>query len=276
VPTFDWLRYPAAGDLTGSAPVPVWPLADVLDGAAAAGFPAVGLDLFTLRAFVEGGGRIDELRAMLRSRGLVCSDVGVLPIGTADVGAAAELLAEIAAATGCTTCIAAFFAPVDRDEATRQLEASSRVLAEAGARLALEFASYGPLTRLADAVALCEAVGWDRCGLLVDTWHFFRTDAPWPLLRALDGGRVELVHVNDGRARAGPDPVHEGRFRRLPVGAGDFPLAEFAAALDEIGYRGKLSTEVLSDDVRGRPPEAGARMLLEGLRDSWPAYDERS
>jgi sugar phosphate isomerase/epimerase len=237
----------------------------VLDGAAAAGFEAVGLDNFSLR-----GERIDDLGDLLRTRGLACSDVGVLPIGTERVLEVAETLARVAQATGAPVCIAAFFAPVPFDEAVRDLEACAAILGRAGARLALEFASYGGLRRLADAAALCDTVGWERCGLLVDTWHFFRTGAPWDGLRSLDGDRIALVHVNDGRAEAGPDLVHEGRFRRLPVGSGSFPLADFRAALDELGFTGTLSTEVLSDDIRLRPPEEGARVLLAGLRDFWP------
>jgi sugar phosphate isomerase/epimerase len=246
--------------------VPGWPLDEILDGAASAGFTAVGLDLYTLRGYAVG---VDELARALAVRGLVCSDVGVLPIGTPDVSATAETLAHVASAVGAPTCIAAFFAPVGHSHAVAELKESAKILAEGGARLALEFASYGGLTRLADAVQLCEAVGWERCGLLVDTWHFFRTDAPWRVLRALDGEQIELVHVNDGAATAGADPVHEGRFCRLAPGVGSFPLGEFTAALDGTGYHGPLSVEVLSDDIRTAPPEAGATALLTALRESW-------
>jgi sugar phosphate isomerase/epimerase len=268
LPTFNWLRYPEGSDLTRLEPVPGWPLDDVLDGAASAGFAAVGLDLYTLRGHE---GAIDELGGALATRGLACSDVGVLPLGTPEVRATAETLVRVASATGAPTCIAAFFAQVGHAQAVAELTESADILAEAGARLALEFASYGSLTRLADAVELCRAVGWERCGLLVDTWHFFRTDAPWPVLRSLDGEQIALVHVNDGAASAGGDPVYDGRFRRLPVGAGNFPLPEFARALDDVGYRGTLSTEVLSDEIRGVPPQVGARRLLQALHHSWPA-----
>lgn len=244
--------------------MPGWPLDEILDGAASAGFAAVGLDLYTLRGY-----DVDGLGAALADRGLGCSDVGVLPIGMADVRATAEALARVASATAAPTCIAAFFAPVDRAQAVAELTECAEILAEAGARLALEFASYGGLTRLAYAVELCDAVGWERCGLLVDTWHFFRTDAPWPLLRSLDGGQIELVHVNDGAASPNGDPVHEGRFRRRPVGEGSFPLAEFATALDDIGYEGTFSTEVLSDEIRLAPPHVAAPRLLRSLRTSF-------
>jgi sugar phosphate isomerase/epimerase len=265
LPTFNWLRYPEGSDLTRLDPVPGWPLDDVLNGAASAGFAAVGLDLYTLRSY-DG-----ELGAALGSRVLACSDVGVLPIGTPELRATAEELARAASAAGAPTCIAAFFASVGRAQAVAELKECAEILAEAGARLALEFASYGGLTRLRDAVELCDAVGWERCGLLVDTWHFFRTDAPWSVLRSLDGEQIALVHVNDGAASAKGDPVYEGRFRRLPVGAGSFPLPEFANVLDDAGYDGTLSTEVLSDEIRSAHPDVGARRLLQALRESWPA-----
>jgi len=201
----------------------------------------------------------------------VCTDVGVLPIDAPGVRTVAETLAQLASATGAPICIAAFYGPVDHQEAIAELSECADVLTGAGARLALEFASYGGLTRLADAVDLCEAVGWERCGVLVDTWHFFRTGAPWSDLRALRGEQIALAHVNDGPLEGTGDPVVEGRFRRRPVGHGSFPLAEFAAALDAIGYSGTLSTEVLADEVRGQSPQNGARMLLEALREHWPA-----
>jgi sugar phosphate isomerase/epimerase len=249
----------------GFAPVPAWPLADVLDAAVAAGFAQIGLDVFTVAGYPAAAVRQDLL-----ARGLRCSDVGVLQIGETDVREPAEELARLADAVGAPVCIAALPAPLPRDVAVRQLDAAVDVLARAGARVALEFAAYGGLTRLADAVELCDAVGRERCGLLLDAWHFFRTGAPWELLRSLEGGQVALVHVNDGATDAHPDPVVDGRSRRRPPGAGDFPLVDLAAALDEIGYDGPLSVEVLGDDVRERPPAEGARLLMRALETTWP------
>jgi sugar phosphate isomerase/epimerase len=245
-------------------PVPRWPLDLVLDGAAAAGFRAVGLDHYTLR-----GHPVRELGSMLRDRGLVCSDVGILPVGGNDARALAETLAEVASATSAPACIVAFFAPLDRAEAVRALEECAGVLSAVGVRIALEFASYGGLTRLGDAIALCAAVGWERCGLLLDTWHFFRGGAEWPLLYSLAGDQIALVHVNDGLEHVGGDLVWEGRHSRLPAGTGSFPLARFAHALDAAGYRGIVSAEVLSDAVRAAPPAEGARTLLAALQ-TWP------
>jgi sugar phosphate isomerase/epimerase len=260
----NWVRFPG-GDEDVSEPSPAWPLEAVLDGAAAAGFAAVGLDHYTTAAH----GRVDDLGTLLSARGLRCTDVGVLPVGEDGVLTAAEQLARTASMTGAKLCIAAFYGPAPN--AVRDLRGAAEILADAGVRLALEFTAYGDLRSLSRASELCEAVGWDRCGLLVDTWHFFRGGAPWPLLRALRGDRIALVHVNDGASPSGLDPVFEGRFRRLPVGAGTFAIDEFAAVLEAIGYDGPISVEVLSTELRQLPPAEGARQLLESLRDSWPA-----
>jgi sugar phosphate isomerase/epimerase len=143
------------------------------------------------------------------------------------------------------------------------------VLARVGVTLALEFVSYGVVRTLAEGMEICAAVGWERCRLLVDTWHFFRGGEPWSLLRSLDAGQIGLLHVNDGPLERRGDPVHEGRSRRLPVGAGEFALTDFAAAVAATGYRGVVSPEVLSAELREKSPEDGARVLMDALRHSW-------
>lgn len=230
----------------------------VVHAAAGAGFRSVGLDNVTLRTSA-----IETVAQMLRDHRLRCSDLGVLPIGRKNASDVAEALAAVAHATGATTCIAAFFAPVEEAAAVRALDECATVLGDVGVRIALEFASYGGLTRLIDAVALCDKVGWDRCGLLIDTWHFFRAGADWPTLQGLGGDQIALVHLNDGLPDVGDDPVRAGRYERLPAGRGTFPLSEFVATLEAAGYAGTLSAEVLSDAIRLRPPAEGASLLWQ-------------
>ena len=172
----------------------------------------------------------------------------------------------MASNTGATTCIAAVFAPLDHLEMIRSLEECAGVVADAGVRLALEFAAYGGLARLEDAAALCEAVGWERCGLLLDSWHFFRGDPEWGMLQSLRGDQISLVHVNDGGPDPGEDPALDSRYGRLPLGAGSFALAEFVDGLDTAGYSGVYSLEVLSDSVRHVAPAESARLLIASIR----------
>lgn len=235
----------------------------MLAGAAEAGFRSVGLDDLTVAGRDPG-----DVAAQLRSHDLVCTDVGVLRVGEDDVQTSATKLAALASATGAGICIAALHTATP-DEAIPDLRAGAAVLAESGVRTALEFVPYGTLPTLSDAIAVCAAVGWERCGLLIDTWHFFRSGEPWELLRSLDAGQIALVHVNDALPASSDDLAGESRFRRAPLGAGTFRLAEFAAALDELRYEGVLSIEVLSGELRNRPPAEGAGELLASLRSSF-------
>ncbi len=270
LPTLNWIRYPGGDEnVPEGEMVPAWPLDVVLEAAAAAGFRNIGLDDLTV-----AGTAPDEVAALLQTHGLACTDVGVLRVGAGEIRAQAEALATLASTTGAGVCIAALFTRTP-DEALSDLRTGASVLADAGVRTALEFAPYGGLPTLSDAIAVCSAVGWERCGLLVDTWHFFRSDEPWALLRSLDRDQIALVHVNDAPA-VEHDLVYESRFRRVPPGSGVFGLAEFSAALAETGYDGVLSVEVLSSALRRRPPVDGARNLLAALHRSWPVDPPRT
>jgi sugar phosphate isomerase/epimerase len=190
--------------------------------------------------------------------------VGVLVVDRPNAKADAAFLAEFAAATGARLCIAAFDSrPTPASLAA--LETCGALLTEAGARVALEFVAYTGVPTLGEAVEICGAVGWERCGVLLDSWHFFRGGAPWRVLRSLAGDRLALVHVNDG-ALAVADAVFESRNRRLPAGRGAFPLATLASALAELGYSGVVSAEVLSEELRRLPLDTAARELMASLQ----------
>ena len=251
LPTLNWLDLPGGG--------PLFSLEEILDAAAEAGFESVGLDTVTVAGAADIAG-------MLRARGLTCTDVGILALGPNAV-ADAERLAELAQASGATTCLVAWPAGVDGRPA---LEASADILSSAGVRMALEFFPYGALPTLNSALATCEAIGWDRCGVLLDTWHFFRSDEPWELLRSLDPEQIAIIHADDAPAIISDDLVHESRHRRLPIGAGTFAIADFVSAIDTLGYDGVISAEVLSTTLREQAPTEGARQLMEALRTHWP------
>jgi sugar phosphate isomerase/epimerase len=230
----------------------------VLAGAVAAGFGAVGLDDLTV-----ADRSAEEVAALLRSHDLTCTDVGVLRVSEGNVAGQCESLAALASATGAAICIAAIGNRTD--ESVDDLRAGAATLAAAGVRVALEFVPYGGVRSLAEGIDVCSAVGWDRCGLLVDTWHFFRGGEPWPLLRSLSASQIALVHLNDAAEPVG-DLAYDSRSLRTPPGEGTFPLARFLELLDEIGYEGVISLEVLSAALRSRPPAEGAHELFAAAR----------
>jgi sugar phosphate isomerase/epimerase len=234
--------------------VPLWPLETVLDAVAEAGFRAVGLDHYTLAPYDPR-----KVRALLDERGLRCSDVGIVAVGELEQ-AALERLAESARVLGAELCIAALYRPLPHDAIVRDLRRASHTLA---IRLAFEFTAYGSPTRLAEAVAICNDVGWERCGLLVDAWHVFRGGESLADIAALEDERIALVHLDDGAAEPHPDPIYDGRFRRRLPGTGSFDLDGLADALADAGYAGPIALEVLSEELQELPPAECARRLRQ-------------
>ena len=138
-------------------------------------------------------------------------------------------------------------------------------------RLALEFAPYSPLDSLAATVALCERIGWERCGVLLDAWHFFMSGAPWAELRSLPVEQIALVHLSDA-----PEPEGDDLRSRKPLsprGARRRHAADRASSSRRCGgsaTAGVVSVEVLSADLRATPPAVGAESLAGALLETWP------
>jgi sugar phosphate isomerase/epimerase len=263
-PTVNCVRMPETPD---QAPEVLVALEDVLRGVAGAGFDQVGIDVFTLADYLGRGGKLAHLAGLLTDLGLRCSDVGPLRIAEPEQTLpAARQLAEAGAVLGAPLCLTAVDADPE-DERTQALLA--RCADGYPGRLALEFLPYTVISSLSQAKALCAAVGWDRCGLLVDSWMFFHSRGSWPELLALSGDEVAYVQVNDAGPPVGDDLVYESRHRRLLPGAGDFDLNRFVGALRGIGFTGPVSVEVLSAKLRGLPPVEQAEAALASVRQLW-------
>lgn len=236
----------------------------MLDTAVAAGFPAVGIDGFT-------ASNVEPLRLaeLFAGSGLRCSEVGVLAVAESDNLTQCRRLAAMAKATGATLCVTTSTiepGPVLVCELTRCAE----VLEEAGARIALEFLPYSPLATLIDAIDICTAVGWERCVLLLDSWHFFRSGSPWAVLDQLTAEQIGLIQINDAPLPISPDAQFESRFRRVAPGDGTHDIARFVGAIVATGFAGPISPEVLSATLIRLPPKAFATSLMESLRRCWP------
>ena len=126
-----------------------------------------------------------------------------------------------------------------------------------GVRLALE-----PLNRYEtdilynadEGLALIEEVGHSHLGLLLDTFHANIEEASLYdcFRRVMAAGRLWHVHLGDSN--------------RLPPGQGHIDFAGIVATLQEIGYRGYLSAELLP-----RPdPDAAAAATADHMRQFMP------
>ena len=176
----------------------------IVAAAADAGFGLIGLDLPTVDAYVAGGGSLDALARLLAAAGLGVTDVVALSLRPGDDPAAlAGRLAAVVAAVGAPVCVGAVAEPIGHDRVVAGFAAGLEPLAPTGARLAIEFGGYMGLRTLAETVAVCEALGWDRAGVLVDSYQCARAGTALADVAALGPGQIALVQFADA---AGPAP----------------------------------------------------------------------
>lgn len=270
--TLNWMSFPEPPRIDRAIqPRTAASLENVLAAARDAGFDTVGLDALGLGARIESDGRLREVAALLADLGLGCSDVGVLRVGQSDGLAAARALARTAATVGATVCGTVVDAPLDSG-VVPSLKRCAEVLADSGVRMALEFMAFAPLGTLERAISICDEVGWDRCGLLLDSWHLFHSGRPWDLIATLTADQIALVQVSDGKADIGSeeDFFVESRWGRVPPGEGSCDFPALLAAIAATGYDGFVSPEVLSLGARYSDPSECAQELMRTLRASIP------
>lgn len=272
-PTLNALEMP--GVMTAEPQV-LHPLEEVLAGAADGGFRHVGLDHFSLATWYARGRGDEDLVAVLSEHGLGCSDVGVLRIeDAASAELAAEHLAALARRVGARVCSAIMLADPG-PQSIRTLRRCADILSAADVRIALEFVPYSPVRTLREAVEICSDVGWERCGLLLDTWMFFNGDNLWEELEALPASHIAEIQFDDAPNPIGDDLVHESRHRRVLPGRGQFDLARFVTTVTTNGYDGPVSLEVLGTGFRALAPAEQARRGLAAVAAYWPSHTAAS
>jgi sugar phosphate isomerase/epimerase len=258
-------------DRDGSATVQ-HPLERVLAAAAGAGFRGVALDWFTLREAERAGTCLHDVANRVRDLGLVVTDLSAMGLGQdarTDERVSASM-AQRCAVLGIPLCALVLSVPPSPSMDDR-VSRVAEVFAAGGVRLALEFVPYTAVRTLAEARAVCERVGYGRCGVLVDTWHLARSGGTPADLADLGSHEIACVQLADAAPEAADDLADESRRSRLlpDDGVVDFPAV--AAALTNAGYDGPLGTEVLDRRLAGQPPEAVADACFRAARTFFPA-----
>jgi sugar phosphate isomerase/epimerase len=246
------------------------PHTDVLTQVAAAAearYTMLSPDVFSIRAHLAAGGSLAQLADALSERQVSCLDLAGLTIGADESRTKheADELLEVARALDCTWVQVRVV-----DDLIRSLFGwSADRFGASGVGLAVEFSPLTEVKTIADARELLAGAGADdRTGVIVDTWHFFRGDDGWPELEALPVDELAFVQFSDGLP-AGNKPGHDTLHRRALPGHGEFDLDRFSACLRDRGYRGPVSVEVLSEELRATPVEHFARRTIETSLPYW-------
>jgi sugar phosphate isomerase/epimerase len=252
------------------------PLADVLRLARATGWDGVELRRLDWSRAAAQGRSAADVRALVGASGLAVACVGVEPGWMWAEGDERRRLLSVfdeqcarAAALGCVTVMS----PVDkgRGDLGRAAESVREVgdlAAKHGVRLAVEFnAQAEQLRTLGVMRELLARAGHPRCGLLLDTYHLWRSGATLADVEDVPLGEIAHVQFSDV-PRTGLEP---GTFTdRLAPGQGRVPFGEFFALLALKGYGGFLSYEAPNPVAWARPAEEVLREALEATRARLP------
>jgi sugar phosphate isomerase/epimerase len=180
-------------------------------------------------------------------------------------------IAEMAHRLGATRCCTWLWPSIDESplvygsRLAGRLRESANLLGTCGIRLGLEFVGphhlrhqrYPFVTNLQDLKTYFEAIHSPHVGLLLDSYHWYTAEIPLSELLALKGYEIVHVHLND--AALPPHEAHDQE--RILPGEGRIDLQGFTGALEEIGYHGPLSLEVLHRaPLPGSDDEIATRM----------------
>jgi sugar phosphate isomerase/epimerase len=146
------------------------------------------------------------------------------------------------------------------EEAAEAFAALCDRAADRGLLVHLEFLPWSRIPDLATAWQVIAAADRPNGGLMLDAWHYFRSDPDSALLRSIPGASILGVQLCDAPATAEAEPMYATLHERLLPGDGDFPLPLLLADLAATGATAPLGVEVFSDVLHALDPgEAGRR-----------------
>ena len=231
---------------------------------------AEGLSHAEMRATLDGAGVKLAMLEYITAWASGPAEREAIPEETARICGIAEEL-------GSDTVLAVTMAPaIDPAEATAGLAIACDVAARHGQRLGVEFLPWTGIPNLAAAWPLVRDADRPNAGLVLDSWHWFRSGPDPDLLRSIPGEKVIHLQISDAPAQPEPDVVAETIGKRLLPGEGAIDLPGLLRILDETGRQGPTAVEVFSDWLRSHPTLEGARLalsrphVLAGAGDSGP------
>lgn len=232
------------------------PFADRLAPAAAVRFTAV-----TAWLGDAAGDRAETAKA-IAAQGLVLTDMECIGNwlpghaaatgGWADAvrGARPEVIIGLGAQLGARTVSVVELLGIDWDPAAqaRAFAAICDRAAEQGMAVVIEPVPVGAVSTFARARELVERAGRDNAGIMLDSWHFFRSGSSLDDLARCPGELIRSIQLNDALATPEAD-LNAGMMRRLLPGEGELDLKVFMQALAATGTDAPIGIEVFGPEL---------------------------
>jgi sugar phosphate isomerase/epimerase len=140
--------------------------------------------------------------------------------------------------------------------------------AEHGLLVHLEFLPWSRIPDLATAWDVVRLADRANGGLMLDAWHWFRTDPAGDLetLATIPGAKVVAIQLDDAPVEREPDLMRATLHERLLPGAGAIDLRAMLGALHDIGCAAPIGVEVFSDALHALAPDLAAQQAAEATR----------
>lgn len=154
----------------------------------------------------------------------------------------------------------------DRSRLLDDLGRIAELAASHGKRIAYEALAWAPhVNDHREAWALVRDVDHASLGLTLDSFHSLSRGIPSSSIGDIRGDKLFMVQLADA-PKLEMDLLNWSRHFRCMPGQGDFPLAEYVAAIRKTGYQGYLSLEIFNDRFRAGSASQIARDGLRGLK----------
>jgi sugar phosphate isomerase/epimerase len=243
---------------------------------------------------IEGDSKTpaEETRDMLKKSGLRPAgftlpvefrrDEATFESGMANLEGYARYAADIGA-LGCITWILP--GSNDLDYAANfelhraRLSKIAKALQEYNIRFGLEFvgpaasrknAKHTFIYRLDQTLELCDAIGTDNMGVLLDIFHWDLAGHTLADFKQItDPKKIVLVHINDAPAGIPLDEMRDGK-RCLPGETGVLRITEFFDGLKSVGYTGPVMPEPFDSTLQTLPFEQALRKVMDSMELVWP------
>lgn len=255
------------------------PLPEVVRIAAEAGYQGIEPWIREIDAFVESGGRLEDLRKQIADAGLVVE--GAIGFAEWIVDDPAQRKAgleqarrdmEVVRAIGGNRIAApptgATREPL-RDLATiaERYAALCRMGDEIGVAPALEVWGFSAtLSRLGETLYVLAECGEPSACLLPDVYHLYKGGSNFEGLAVLAGTAIPMFHMNDYPANPVRTEIRDAD--RVYPGEGIAPLDQILGSLFSNGFAGALSLELFNETYWKEPPADVARRGLAAMKSA--------
>ena len=250
---------------------------ELLEATVAGGFSGLSVWPRHYESALASGLSDRDMRHMLEDRGLAITEVDALlnwlpqaeyRVEVGGFSHGEDMFFRIADVLAARSVNVACVSPVvvNAEAAAEAFSGVCDRAAQHGLKVSLEFLPWSGIPDAKTALEIVQRADRPNGGVMVDTWHHFRSGHSAEELLALPGEVIVGVQINDAASQAAENIVYESMHGRLLPGEGAIDLVQAIRALDAIGSQAPIGVEVFSDELRKLPPVEAARKVGDAAR----------